>query len=369
MPNYGLTNNLSALPLHSTSQYDSELIVVDNNAGRPITARASYITNLNDISVTLAAGNLDIGSFHIQDPDSELKANVVPVGVAQGALRVLTQDLDSVHDSISIGDPSGDFAYITNSALNVFTTNAISAVSVTNFPTQLTAVSVTNQLTGITVLNPVTAVSVTNPVTGITVLNPVSSFSLTNQITAVSVTNQLTGITVLNPITEVTVNNLSTYIGGLTSVIATASNQVTTNSLLNSLTANGATSVNQNTTNTLLNSVTANQITLNKQLTGITILNPVTTVNIKQTVTNWDVLSAAINKSTYTTLPSNPANEITILNNTGGTMYIKNTSKTIGLPIDNNTSADFKLVGNTNEVAILASSDNKTVFATFISYN
>jgi len=336
MDNYGLTNNLSALPLHSTNQYDSELIVVENNAGRPITARASYITNLNDISVTLAAGNLDVGSFHIEDPDSGLKANVVyagvnrgailtilgdvsgrqanivPVGNGQGALRVLTQDLDSVHDSITVGDQNGNFAYVTNSALNVFTTNGISAVSVTN---------------------------------------------------------QLTGITVLNPITAVTVNNLSTYIGGLTSVIATASNQVTTNSLLNSLTANGATSVNQNTTNTLLNSVTANQITLNKQLTGITVLNPVTAVSVKQTVTNWDVLSADLNNSTYTTFPSNPANEITILNNTGNTIYIKNSAKTIGLPIDNNTSFDIKLVGDTNEVAVKASSNNKTVYATFIAYN
>jgi hypothetical protein len=377
MANYGLTNNLSALPLHSTSQYDSELIVVDNNAGRPITARASYITNLNDISVTLAAGNLDVGSFHIEDPDSGLKvnvlgagtgkggivsliadtttgllANVASVGTGQGALRVLTQDLDSVHDSITVGDQNGNFAYVTSSALNVFTTNGISAVSVTNFPTQLTAVSITNFPT---------------------------------QLTAVSVTNQLTStsVTLLNPTTAVGVFSLSTYVGvitatqvttntllnSLTANVATSVNQVTTNSLLNSLTANGATSVNQNTTNTLLNSVTANQITLNKQLTGITILNPVTTVNIKQTVTNWDVLSAAINSSTYTTLPSNLADEITILNNTGGIMYIKNASKTIGLPIDNNTSADFKLVGNTNEVAVLASSNNKTVFATFISYN
>ena len=190
MANYGLTNNLSALPLHSTSQYDSELIVVDNNAGRPITARASYITNLNDLVISLSADHVAIGDFNIADPDTGLNANVVPVGVGQGALRVLTQDLDSVHDSISLGDISGNYVSVTNSALNVFTTNGISAVSVTNFPTQLTAVSVTNQLTGLNVLNPVTAVQV---------LNPISAFSLTNQITSISVTNfptQLTAVSV-----------------------------------------------------------------------------------------------------------------------------------------------------------------------------
>jgi hypothetical protein len=102
---------------------------------------------------------------------------------------------------------------------------------------------------------------------------------------------------------------------------------------------------------------------------NVTVANPVTAVSTKQTVTNWDVLSAAVNNSTYTTLPSNPANEITILNNTGGIIYIKNTSKSIGLPIDNNTSFDIKLVGYTSEVAVMASSNNKTVYGTFIAYN
>ena len=102
---------------------------------------------------------------------------------------------------------------------------------------------------------------------------------------------------------------------------------------------------------------------------SVTVTNPITAANIKQTVTNWDVLSAAINDSTYTTFPSNPANEITIINNTGGIIYIKNSAKTLGLPIDNNTSLDIKLVGDTNEVAVMASSNNKTVYATFIAYN
>jgi len=102
---------------------------------------------------------------------------------------------------------------------------------------------------------------------------------------------------------------------------------------------------------------------------SVTVVNPVTAVSSKQTVTNWDVLSAALNNSTYTTFPSNPANEITVLNNTGGIIYIKNSAKTIGLPIDNNTSFDIKLVGDTNEVAVKASSNNKTVYATFIAYN
>jgi len=257
------------VPNLSTSGYDPynfgiaetySYIPIANDQGRPMFAKASYITNFSDLHVSLTAGNVDIGSVHLLDYNNGLYFSIADVGLqgldaGKGAVRVLTQDLESTVDNIAIGDVNDNQAIVnpTFSALNVFAVNGISAVSVTNFPTQLTAVSVTNQLTGTTILNPVTSVSVTNlPAT---------------------------------------------------------------------------------------------------------------------TVTNWDVLSAAINASTYTTLPSNPANEITILNNTGGTMYIKNASKSIGLPIDNNTSVDLKLVGDTSEVAIKASSANKTVFATFISYN
>ena len=212
--NYVFTNQVSAGYPNANIPPNYSWIQVDNNAGRPLYAQASYITNLDGLTISLTAGNVLIGDVHIADPITGLHADVANIGTGQGALRVLTQSFDSIHDTVSLGDINGNNVSVTNSALNVF------------------------------------------------------------------------------------VNNFQSTI-----------------------------------------------------------------------VTNWDVLSAAINASTYTTLPSNPANEITILNNTGGTMYIKNASKSIGLPIDNNTSVDLKLVGDTSEVAIKASSANKTVFATFISYN
>ena len=235
--NYVFSNQVSAGYPNANIPPNYSWIQVDNNAGRPLYAQASYITNFDGLTVALTAGNVNIGDVHIVDPVTGLHADVADIGVAQGALRVLTQNFDSINDAVSIGDLNGKTAYVTNSALNVFNTNPISSISINN---------------------PVTAVQV---------------------------------------------------------------------------------------------------------------LNPVTSVNIKQSVTNWDVLSADVNSSTYTTLPSNPANEITILNNTGSTIYIKNASKTIGLPIDNNISFDIKLVGNTNEVAILASSNNITIYGTFIAYN
>jgi hypothetical protein len=119
MANYGLTNNLSAVPSHQDKQLYSDIIVVDNNIGRTLTARASYITNFSDLKVTLNTDNLSIGSLTIEDPNTKLNASVADVGNGKGALRVLSQDLDSVEDSISLGDQNGNFATIQDGALNV----------------------------------------------------------------------------------------------------------------------------------------------------------------------------------------------------------------------------------------------------------
>jgi len=269
-------------------------IPIANNQNRPMFARANYITNLSDLSISLSASDINIGGVEIADGKNHLlRATVIENHDIDEtlSLQVVTQDLESTIDDITIGDKNSNFAtiFVATSSLNV---------NVTNF-----AILTANQL----------------------------------------VTNIL--------------------LNALTASNATSTNQVITNTLLNSVTANQATTANQIVTNTLLNAVTANQ------LSQITLANALTAKSNIATITNWDVLSAAINSSTYTTLPSNLANEITILNNTGGTIYIKNASKSIGLPIDNNTSFDIKLVGNTSEVAVLASSNNRTVYGTFVAYN
>jgi hypothetical protein len=238
---YTLKNDVSSAPLNCNVGYNNSWIHVDNNAGRELFAQASYITNFSDINISLSASDLDIGSVHILDPDSGLKADVVPVGIGIGALRVISQDLESFEDDVTIGDRLGNFAsvYAPLSALKVYNTNPISSVDITNivtvkasntfpisgsvtvlnpvtsvnvlnFPTQLTAISITNQLTGITILNPITSVNVLNfptQLSSVSILNPVTSVNVLNfptQLSSVSITNQLTGITVLNPVTQVT---------------------------------------------------------------------------------------------------------------------------------------------------------------------
>jgi hypothetical protein len=286
---YTLKNDVSAVPLNCNVGYNNSWIHVDNNAGRELFAQASYITNLSDINISLSASDLDIGSVHILDSDTGLKADVVPVGIGIGALRVISQDLESSEDDVTIGDRLGNFAsvYAPLSALKVYNTNPISSVDITNivtvkasntfpisgsvtilnpitsvnvlnFPTQLTAISITNQLTGITVLNPVTSVNVLNFPTQL------SSVSILNPVTSVSILNPVTSVSILNPITSVNVLNFPTQLSSVSIL-----NPVTSVSILNFPTQ-----------------LTA--ISITNQLTGITVLNPVTQITTSQEPTQLD---------------------------------------------------------------------------------
>lgn len=208
---YTLKNDVSSAPLNCNVGYNNSWIHVDNNAGRELFAQASYITNFSDINISLSASELDIGSVHILDSDTGLKADVVSVGIGIGALRVISQDLESSEDDVTIGDRLGNFAsvYAPLSALKVYNTNPISSVDITNIVT--VKASNTFPISGsVTVLNPVTSVNVLNfptQLSSVSILNPVTSVNVSNfptQLTAVSITNQLTGITVLNPVTQVT---------------------------------------------------------------------------------------------------------------------------------------------------------------------
>ena len=222
---YTLVNQVSVKPLNCNVGYVNSWLSVLNNAEREFCAQAAYITNFDDLSITLSAADLTIGSVKIQDPDSGLQVDVVPVGIGTGALRVLSQDLESTEDDVTIGDRNGNFAsvYAPLSALRVYNTNPVSSVDVTNivsvkssntFPIS-GSVTVLNPITSVNVLNfptQLSSVSITNQLTGITVLNPVTAVSILNPVTTVSITNQLTGITVLNPVTQITTSQEPTQL-------------------------------------------------------------------------------------------------------------------------------------------------------------
>jgi len=89
-------------------------------------AKASYITNFSDLQITLSSSEVNIGSVHISDADNPgVTVDVVPIVGNGNSLQVLTQDLESSIDDITIGDRQGHFANVdpTLSALDVRVAN------------------------------------------------------------------------------------------------------------------------------------------------------------------------------------------------------------------------------------------------------
>ena len=157
-------------------------IPVYNDQGRPIYARANYVTNLKDLQITLSASNLNIGNVKISDGNgSGSLATVVQHGTNY-SLLVQTQDLDSNLDSITIGDNKGNLATVTASSLNVNVTNVNALTS--NLATSI------NQGTTNTFLNSITANQSTaaNQIVTNTLLNAVTA----NQASQITLANALT---------------------------------------------------------------------------------------------------------------------------------------------------------------------------------
>ena len=128
---YTLSNVVSSKPENCNIGYNNSWLKVANNANRDLYSQASYITNFDDLSISLSAADVNIGNVHISDASSGLHADVVSAGPGSGALRVLTQDLESTEDDVTIGDRLGNFAavYPSLSALRVYNTNPLTAIT------------------------------------------------------------------------------------------------------------------------------------------------------------------------------------------------------------------------------------------------
>jgi hypothetical protein len=83
---YTLTNVVSNSPINCNVGYNNAWVQVENNADRPLYAQATYVTNFDDLTLTLNAANVDIGHVQIQDPNSDLRVSVVSPSPGVGAL-------------------------------------------------------------------------------------------------------------------------------------------------------------------------------------------------------------------------------------------------------------------------------------------
>jgi hypothetical protein len=122
-----LTATPGTPPTHNFGICETFSYIPIEGAGRPLYARASYITNFSDMSIHLSAGELSIGAVTIKDNNTGLNCDVVSdPDNSLNALRVITQDLESVYDDIAIGDKNGTYYATIDgplSSLNVKVTN------------------------------------------------------------------------------------------------------------------------------------------------------------------------------------------------------------------------------------------------------
>lgn len=131
---YTLINQISSKPLNCNVGYTNSWLEVENDANRDLFAQATYVTNLADLPIQLSAADVQIGGVEIKDWDSDLRADVT-TSDGLNALRVLSQDLESTIDDVTIGDKNGNHATVVPhlSSLNVTVTNLVDSSNVDAF--------------------------------------------------------------------------------------------------------------------------------------------------------------------------------------------------------------------------------------------
>jgi hypothetical protein len=124
-----LTSTPSNPPTYNVGMAETFSWVPIEGAGRPLYARAGYITNLSDLSINLSAAEMNISALSIKDGNSSRVADVEDIGNGLNALRVINQNLEPDTDIISLADVTGNKVTVvpSTSSLNVNVTNQITA--------------------------------------------------------------------------------------------------------------------------------------------------------------------------------------------------------------------------------------------------
>jgi len=317
--NYTLYNSVSSKPDNSNIGYNNSWITVTSNADRPLYAQASYITNLDDIAVSLKDSNAKIGIVALGDPDTNLNADVINTWQGLHSLSVKTQPLSSKYDNISIGDPLNRYALVNaaTSGLNVYVTNPVTTVTVS---------SVTNSVKT-TVTNTVSAVLMT-----------AVSANVMNMISAVL----LEPVTVSNVVSALLMDSIS----------ATVLNPITISNVVSAYIVNDLVTLAGSVSAVLLEPVTVSNVVsayvVNEPIPGSSNL-----------VKDWGILNIILPPSIEIVLPNQEARNVTILNYTGDTINLKKTTQDVYIPIFNTMTLDVSLMGNLNEATLFQTNVNE----------
>lgn len=335
MSNFTTTGIVSSTPSHPSIGWNNSWIVIDNNANRELYAQAMYVTNFDELEITLSAGDLRIGSIEINDPRNiNSKATI-----------------DAPTSSLNVKINNSDYATSNNqeieiTLLNQLTANTNTSIALLNTLTAddaitntllktLTSLQETKQSEIITLLNQLTAntdgleLNLDNLELNTDSLETILSVLTSNDVVFTTLFKTLTSDnTIFTTAFKSLTSNLNTTVTLLrtlttddvtiTTLLKTlTSEQISVTSLLNALTSNNieTLSVLNSTLSTLVgltsieitNPVTAVDATIINPVTAVQLLNPVTAVEILNPVTAIEVL---VEQLTVT----NPVTAVMILN-------------------------------------------------------
>jgi hypothetical protein len=323
-PNFGVGDTYSWVKVRGLESF------------REMYARATYVTNLKDLTVSMSATDLRIGGVEIVDNDSGLRCDVTSFDYEDGsynALRVVTQDLEPTYDGVSLGDTEGNMVGVNVNTSSLFVDvtnlNALTAITQYEFDQTQTFLSTLTSLTqsGITLLNALTSRELTiNLDTSAININTDEIEALIR--TSNTFLNSVTGLeqkidNSINNLVNVTIsgNNLVSILTGYD--FATTSLQRTQNTLLNTLTSNSVygTTINipqyssivnfnslssviqSGTIISLLNALTAREYDININAGDINLNTDEIEGQLQQTTTLLEVLTA---NSFYGTVSAYP---------------------------------------------------------------
>ena len=233
MSSFTTTGIVSATPTHPSIGWNNSWVVVENNANRELYAQAMYVTNLDDIQISLSAGDIKVDAASavlITNPVTAVEVlNPLTSVSISNEVEIYTSQTLSVSGSVTILNPVTSIEVTVD---QVTISNPVTAVTILNPVTSIEVVvdqvTVSNPVTAVTILNPVTSievnidqVTISNPVTAVTILNPVTSIDVTvsNPVSAVTILNPVTSfsvdienVTVSNPVTAVMILNQSAIV-------------------------------------------------------------------------------------------------------------------------------------------------------------
>lgn len=133
MPTTVLTATPTAPPTYNPSMADTFSWVPVSGAGRPLYARATYLANASDISVSLSAGDLNI---YLDEVETKLDSIISQVDVLDENTEAIATTNFNLSSQLGLGGfvaiKGGETAIGNFSTVQVFSACLISDIAVSN---------------------------------------------------------------------------------------------------------------------------------------------------------------------------------------------------------------------------------------------